>query len=477
MADSDKSLKVAIETDAARAISDQERYNATLEAMAKRTEDAARAAKELADVEASTARVNQAKLAATERMLVAKAETKAADEEIAKTVKVVSKEEVAAALASTAASEKAFTSKKQLKDMVKQLGHEFPILGQLGRLALNPIVFATAGITAAFALWHSRMKSLQELFVAFELPDLSPPDPNKINASAKAWEDYLTAIKKIAEEMNSVEARTARTLASISATAAALKQIEAANKTPPTIEDARAQFFAKAQAKAEYDAKMAEANELGARGLDKERAAGKITIAGKEVDAKNMEDSKAQADTARKALAELEEKVRLLESYKEGKSNWKESFQVKGSTLKTWMSVDDMIAATQVEIGSAKDVISAHNRRLLGEAGREKQRTQRDTLYSESAADIEAAAKLREEATRDWGNAQVRYGITMERSGLPLLATPTGVGGTVTPAALQEIRQLDEFDSRINAAFDRYTTAWEARLNNAANRAANSRNP
>lgn len=43
----------------------------------------------------------------------------------------------------TEATKKTFASKKSLKDMVKELGREFPILGQLGRLALNPIAAAT----------------------------------------------------------------------------------------------------------------------------------------------------------------------------------------------------------------------------------------------------------------------------------------------------------------------------------------------
>lgn len=83
------------------------------------------------------------------------------------------------------ATNKTFASKKQLKDMVKQLGHEFPILGQLGRLALNPIVLVTTGITAAFQIWKFRTDELTRSLGGIEMPDMK--------------EDMVTRAERLAE--------------------------------------------------------------------------------------------------------------------------------------------------------------------------------------------------------------------------------------------------------------------------------------
>lgn len=89
-----------------------------------------------------------------------------------------------------AATKKTFTSKKQLKDMVKELGHEFPILGQVGRLALNPIAFTTAAITGAFVIWNKRVKDLSESLGGIEMPDVGDTVTEQITKHAAAWGEF-----------------------------------------------------------------------------------------------------------------------------------------------------------------------------------------------------------------------------------------------------------------------------------------------
>lgn len=70
---------------------------------------------------------------------------KQVNDELAASVRTVTKEEAALALKTAEATK----AKTQLGQAAKQLGAEFPVLGSLGRMALNPIVgIATAGVVA-----------------------------------------------------------------------------------------------------------------------------------------------------------------------------------------------------------------------------------------------------------------------------------------------------------------------------------------
>jgi hypothetical protein len=111
-------------------------------------------------------------------------------EKLKTTTTEVGKEAVKQEAEVTKATEKTFTSKKQLKDMVKQLGHEFPLLGAAGRLALNPIVAVTAGITAAWQIWKYRNDELAKSFGGLQLPDVS--------------EDYIARIDRFADKLKKV---------------------------------------------------------------------------------------------------------------------------------------------------------------------------------------------------------------------------------------------------------------------------------
>src|SRR5689334_20158576 len=71
------------------------------------------------------------------------------------------KADVAAQAAIVDATDKAFTSKTQLKEIVDQLGKDFPLLGTIGGAALSPIAFASTGIASAFALWNAKLKEVE----------------------------------------------------------------------------------------------------------------------------------------------------------------------------------------------------------------------------------------------------------------------------------------------------------------------------
>jgi hypothetical protein len=67
---------------------------------------------------------------------------------------------------------KAFASKLQLRQAVKGLAMEFPILAHIGRLAINPITAAVALATGAWAIWKARIDATVTSLGGVEMPDV-----------------------------------------------------------------------------------------------------------------------------------------------------------------------------------------------------------------------------------------------------------------------------------------------------------------
>lgn len=85
------------------------------------------------------------------------------------------------------ATKKTFTSKSQLKAMVKGLTYEFPLLGRAAHLALNPLAFTTAAIAGAFVIWNRRVNELTKSLGGIAMPDVSTTATERINIHAAAW--------------------------------------------------------------------------------------------------------------------------------------------------------------------------------------------------------------------------------------------------------------------------------------------------
>src|SRR5262245_31849312 len=70
-------------------------------------------------------------------------------------------------------TEKTVTKKKQPKGMIQGVAHECPLLGQIGRLALNPISLSVAAVIGSFSLWKMRVDELVRSMGAIEMGDVS----------------------------------------------------------------------------------------------------------------------------------------------------------------------------------------------------------------------------------------------------------------------------------------------------------------
>lgn len=88
------------------------------------------------------------------------------------------------------------TKKKELKDVVKGLSAEFPELARVGRLALNPISFAVAGITGAFALWRYKVNELTRALGGVELPDIAS-HITSVNTLREAYGKLIEQIEAV----------------------------------------------------------------------------------------------------------------------------------------------------------------------------------------------------------------------------------------------------------------------------------------
>jgi len=105
----------------------------------------------------------------------------------------------------TEATDKSFASKKQLKDMLKQLGHEFPLLGSIGRLALNPIAFASAGIVAAFTIWKTRTDELTRSLGGVALPNIGKDHLDMLDEYAKRFGRIVDGVDKAKTKLKELQ--------------------------------------------------------------------------------------------------------------------------------------------------------------------------------------------------------------------------------------------------------------------------------
>lgn len=103
------------------------------------------------------------------------------------------------------ATKKTFTSKKQLKDMVKQLGNEFPILGQLGRLALNPIVLATAAVVGGFQLMKLRVDELTRSLGGIQMPDFKQDAVDRLDKYASRLGEIASAAESAKTKLSQLQ--------------------------------------------------------------------------------------------------------------------------------------------------------------------------------------------------------------------------------------------------------------------------------
>lgn len=216
MADTDRALKVGIESDASQALSDLDKYNARLEAMAVAQEKARRATaaqeQALAAAEARAAKF----AAATEAQTLAAQ----ADKEVKESV-IVSTGRL------SEATEKAVAKTGDFRKVVQNLTREFPLLGRAAMLFANPITAAAGLAAVAFGFLRSKIAEFEE---GLKQTEMEP--------YAKKVEDVAVKLRAVRDAAKDAADASSRLMDVFNAQQSAEEKVDAARKR---LEIARAQ--------------------------------------------------------------------------------------------------------------------------------------------------------------------------------------------------------------------------------------------
>lgn len=156
--------------------------------------------------------------------------TVAGSKQAAAALNDVGKDAEAAGKVMQEADDKSFASKKQLKDAVKGLAAEFPVLAHYANLALNPITFVVSGVGGAFALWQAKVEGVTRALAGVEMPDINPKQIGLVTAAAEAYKSLAEAAEDAAKAYNSVDAASDRASKKIAAEIEQKKRLMVADK-------------------------------------------------------------------------------------------------------------------------------------------------------------------------------------------------------------------------------------------------------
>ena len=325
--------------------------------------------------------------------------------------------QVAAARDVEVVEKQAFTSKAQLKQAVKGLKEEFPALGHIARMALNPITLIVAGIGSAWAIWTYRVKEMAAVLSGFELPDLSEKRVGQVTAMTKAYSDVAEALRKTIEGYKSVDSASKREDERLDRQAErnkkllesqknlALSELERkkASLKPGEYEKGKAEiedFYeglgvknteAQKQDKLRREAQKVDDLERDAQAKLKEAA--KIKVGTEEQDRQTEGDLQKQADAAKAGKVAAQGRLKEIQDFREGVMDWQEraAFTAKYGARYGTMPGTQAMDLERGNIRSADAVIKKYNDWLNEALNRQLARNRREEL-------VETAGKEKGEA-------------------------------------------------------------------------------
>ncbi len=490
---------------------ESQRYNRVLLEMAKAQEAAERAQQKAVQSANDLAKSGErAKQNAQYKDYV-----KQVDKEIADGVINVGQKEVEAAEAAAAAADKAFVSKKQLKDMVKGLGQAFPELGHLAHLALNPMVFTVAGISGAFLLWKTRVEALTESLSRLRLPDLGPQTVSKVSAMAEAQQKIADAVRNARESYNAIDSVHQRYVARLQEELGLQRSLLEAKKAHDlaTLESnkggmsvteyqSRRLGIEKAYSNAGLNSSQATETEI-LNDLERERDLLKKSSNQKLAKAAGMKlpsnedkfredalnaDRDAQTAEAQKTIKEARDRMndlgKMADSYGRFVVGAPGLMVRYGSNA----TIDDALKMENENVRKAQEVIASNRKYQQGNFKRQQEYKRRDTLEEQAAneaaraAEIEASlpeAKQRLANKQRMENATTAEQQAAEKIGLAGAERDTPLGqnilraaklakdyatGVIKPGAMSQEDQdfLKQMDQGMTG--DKYRGSWKRAL-------------
>lgn len=272
----------------------------------------------------------------------------------------------------TKAVEKQLSSKQQLQGALRGLSSEFPILGRVASMVLNPMTLATAGLVAAFQIWRSRVDELAKSLAGVELPQMGQTEVNLI-------EKYARQMGELAEKTD--------------LTREAMRLLKQELDDIASIEESGKLFGIEpgsegALAKMEAREKMAQA--LEERGSALVQAAAGI----QPDDPKLQADQKAAADAAAKTMAESQQRLAELAEWQDAPT-WRRPYDDFRFRMRYGYGTtyDQARAMEQGRITSAQQVLGQYAAFQTGA----QRRAQLRAGAAQGQQMIDQAAALREE--------------------------------------------------------------------------------
>ena len=324
----------------------------------------------------------------------------------------------------------AFTSKQQLKQAVKGLKDEFPMLAHIARLSINPITAAVALATAAWALWKSRVEEATKALGGVELPEVSEKMVGQVSAMAQAYSDFAEALRKTVEAYNSVDAaskraderqdkqaeRNKKLLESQKNLALAKLEADKSKLKPGEYEQAKGEiedFFeglgvkdTEAQKMAKLQRKAQKEDHLARDAQAKLDQAAGIKVGTEVQDSKLEAKLKLLADAAEGNIKERQQRIVDFKEYQTGEGSILKrmgtAFKINydlGRSLATLVAqgdprINEAIATQQGVIDSQQPMIGRYEAFMGNKEGRKLARNQRGELISEAGKEAGEAETI-----------------------------------------------------------------------------------
>ena len=360
--------------------------------------------------------------------------------------KTTGKEGVKAEEAVDEATKKTFASKKQLKDMVKQLGHEFPVLASVARAALNPIVISAGLIAASLAIVRDKLRDVGAVM------ETSNWKTDKVNAAAEAWKEYA---KWIADSKSSASGLEA----SLKNVSEYMKTIAELGKRSGKDTDANP-IFARKGAETEAQLKEQAAAALRAKAKELRSKAEKAQPGASEQRDKNTQSS-LDEDAAKAAaeIATLDAEIKNLENIYSPENAGNPKYVVEhlkaSAKYGVTMNPDDIIGTLKKQRSGYQGFIDLAARGKSASETNAARRTAADSMRSKANDFDTQAAGLEDQAKETRFRGNVAFYAAATAQGVTPVVTPNGRGFSVTP-------EVKAFFDKANADLLQIGKEWAA---------------
>lgn len=250
----------------------------------------------------------------------------------------------------------------------------------------SPLSLAVVGIGAAIEIMNRRFEESVKILSGLDLPQLS----SDFVAATDVMKSYTDALDAVVEKYNSIEEASGRVITKIQEE---LKIRQELNKVHGAPEIANVDADIKAR-EAELAEKEKRITELQVSSAEKKRLAEQIHAPSEAAEARYMDDAKAQADAAKKAFAESNQRTELIQKIRDATipnpADLKKYADLYGGSTRG----SEALAIEEANQQQAQSIITRYDKLLAGEATRKQLMEKRKRLLDEAGKEAGEAETL-----------------------------------------------------------------------------------